>query len=500
MLLEQIIAACVEAADAERLIRAVMDRRDEREGQEAWEAPAEAALTAVLRGDAAGVRKVWKPLISALGKQTLLYVALARGGRPQRIVASRGLQAVLRRLLAYLPRLGLVRETMQLITTIQEMEVNHPVGPGAITEFDQMFKLGCRAIVRALVASAEGWSGDSAAVVPAGDENELITFLEQATEALLRAWLKHSRGVRLSVLEAVNDRTPWLELKRFIEQYGGDLFTQRFMNHGNLRGILHQGVDAWLNALSEEDDEDEHFHLLDDLDGRITREEAVRWLGTAMEAVVENYSEYIDYNSTTTQSDRGDMLYTLLDYLRLRASYDRVAWNLLPVVLAHEVLVRAGHEEAADVWRAAVGERTASIADDHLKRFARLNKKYGMRLPSIADRLGERFIRPLEVDRLCALVEPAMDEAQGSSAPPEAAGETTTFARLEAGLEEFTRDISGAGFDVPGWLEALEQEVDRVMADGPEEDELPDPELPVPQVRLTRDEVRREVQAMGGGE
>ena len=115
---------------------------------------------------------------------------------------------------------------------------------------------------------------------------------------------------------------------------------------------------------------------------------------------MENYPEYVDYNSTTTQSDRGEMLYTLLDYLRLRASYDRVAWNLQPVVLAHEVLVRSGHDEAAEVWRAAVSERTASIAEDHLKRFQRLNRKYGMRLPSIADRLGERFVRPLVVDRL----------------------------------------------------------------------------------------------------
>lgn len=524
MLLEQIIAACVESTDAVRLIRAVMDRCDGAEGEEPWEAPAGAALTAILRGDAAGVRKVWKRLVSALSKQTLLYVALARGGRPQRIVASRGLQAVLRRLLAYLPRLGLLKETMQLITTIQQMEANHPVGPGAITEFDQMFKLGCRAIIRALVASAEGWSGPvtveaiaaptgvSAADISPGNENELVAFLEQATESLLRAWIAHSHGVRLSVLETVNEnhRAAWRELKRFIEQYGGDLFTQRFMNHGNLRGILHQGVDAWLSSLAEEHDEEEHFHLLDDLDSRIPREEAIRWLSVALEAVVENYAEYIDYNSTTTQSDRGDMLYTLLDYLRLRAHYDRIAWNLLPVVLAHEVLVRGGHEEAADAWRAGVAERTANLADESLKRFARLNRKYGMRLPSIADRLGERFVRPLLVDRLCALVEPAMEEAPGGPAAAEAGapappghplagrGEASSFARLEAGLEEFTREVSGAGFDVPGWLEALEQEVDRVMADGPEEEELPDPELPVPQVRLTRDQVRREVQAMVG--
>ena len=224
-----------------------------------------------------------------------------------------------------------------------------------------------------------------------------------------------------------------------------------------------------------------------------------------MEAVVENYAEYVDYNSTTTQSDRGDMLYTLLDYLRLRASYDRVAWNLQPVVLAHEVLVRSGHDEAADVWRAAVAERTSSMAEDHLKRFLRLNRKYGMRLPSIADRLGERFVRPLVVDRLCALIEPAVDEAHDKSRPADApsgnapdGGEPGAFAKLEEGIQEFTRDVSGAGFDVPGWLEALEQEVDRVLSDGPEEEELPDPQLPVVQVMLTREEVRRQLQGLGG--
>jgi hypothetical protein len=29
------------------------------------------------------------------------------------------------------------------------------------------------------------------------------------------------------------------------------------------------------------------------------------------------------------------MLYMLLDFLRLRCSYDRVAWNLKPVLVAH---------------------------------------------------------------------------------------------------------------------------------------------------------------------
>ena len=82
-----------------------------------------------------------------------------------------------------------------------------------------------------------------------------------------------------------------------------------------------------------------------------------RLLTVIIEAIIENYGEYVDYNSITTQSDRGDMLYTLLDFLRLRANYDRVAWNLRPVLLIHEVLVRDGKDRAAESWRHAVAER-----------------------------------------------------------------------------------------------------------------------------------------------
>ena len=84
MLLEQIIATCVETGDAVRLIRVVMDRRSPADGQEAWEEPAEAALKAVLRGDPQGVRNVWRRLIATFGKQTLAV----RGPGPQRSSAA----------------------------------------------------------------------------------------------------------------------------------------------------------------------------------------------------------------------------------------------------------------------------------------------------------------------------------------------------------------------------------------------------------------------------
>ena len=138
---------------------------------------------------------------------------------------------------------------------------------------------------------------------------QLIDCLEQVVEVLLRFWLMHSHGVRLSVLESVSEPQRWQSLKQFIERFGSDLFTQRFMNLGNLRGILHQGVQEYLENLAEDPDPDEEYQLLGELGKSISSEEAAHWLGIAIEAVVENYGEYIDYNSITTQSDRGDMLY-----------------------------------------------------------------------------------------------------------------------------------------------------------------------------------------------
>jgi hypothetical protein len=218
----------------------------------------------------------------------------------------------------------------------------------------------------------------------------------------------------------------------------------------------------------------------------VPREEAAALLELAIEAVAENYSEYIDYNSTTTQSDRGDLLYTLLDLLRLGASYERTAWNMRPVILAHYVLVRHGRGKAAEIWRDAVAERTAAVADEHLERFERLSRKYGMRLRSIADRLGERFVQPLAIDRLCALVRPAVEELRSGRAPE-------SFKQLQREVAPFTEEPSGVGFDTPSWLEALESEAERLRASTLDEDELADPFFRVPVVRLTLDQIRRQV-------
>ena len=142
------------------------------------------------------------------------------------------------------------------------------------------------------------------------------------------------------------------------------------------------------------------------------REEPCDFLELMLQAVVENYEEYKDYNTTTTQSDYGENLHVLLEFLRLKALYERHAWQFRPLVLAHEVLARRGRDAAAVRWEQSVAQFTQERAARHLEQLARLERATGVHLSTVADRLDERFVKPLALDRLCALIEPAMIEAR----------------------------------------------------------------------------------------
>jgi hypothetical protein len=367
------------------------------------------------------------------------------------VVITRSIQRLLTDLLGWLPRLGLIRETCQLLDLAQQLESDNPVGQGAVTEFDALFENGYLAIVRAIVESADDWERKPRSGRKRDADHILVDVLQQLTERQLDRWLAHSRTLRLSVVEKLASPEDWPRFVEFVERYGAELFTQKFLSLGNLRGILHQGVEEWLANLMRDDEAVDSIRLLDELDDKIPRSHAVEMLSIALETVVENYRAYRDYNTTTTQSDHGELLYTFVDFLRQRAAYDRVAWNLKPVVWAHEVLVRHGREGAAEMWRQAFAERTSEAADLHIARLTALAREYGMQLPTIGDRLNERFVRPLVIDRLRALVEPAMngDDHRRLDA----------FAVLEGEIADLVSEPYGAGLDVPDWLAALEDEV-----------------------------------------
>ncbi len=511
-LLERIISTALETADARRMLLATLQAcgqvsdslSTELKGLPEDDHSAVEIFGSLLHGNFAQVEKNFSQLILALRGKKLLYIPLARGGDPRQIYSVRLRRRVLSHLLVWLPRQGLFKQACQLIEAARFMEHNNPIGPGAVTEFDDLFHLGYVSMVRAVVRNAyEGrlveLRASKAPIKVKGKPNSksakskkraqelvsidelaakidfdthdgaaleelepssdgLIDVLEQLTEVMLGCWLSHSRTLRLSVLETVDNSKNWQRLTSFIQRYGGAIFTQSFLRLSNVRAILHQGVGNWLQNVREDGYSEGLQPLLDAIDaGEIQSSQAEHELGVVLEAIIDHYSEYRDYNSTTTQSDRGEMLYMLLDFLRLRVRYDRVSWNLRPIYWTHEVLVRAGCHQTAQQWRRALADRICRESEAYIEQLTLLQKKYAMRMPTVADRLHERFTRPMTVDRMRALVGPAVRQYRET-------GETSdVFDLLIEECKLMMEQPTGVGLDVPQWLGALESEVDRVV-------------------------------------
>jgi hypothetical protein len=318
-------------------------------------------------------------------------------------------------------------------------------------------------------------------------DEELVHLLEALTTPFLSLWLEHSRTMRLSALEVPGGEEDWQALEQFIQRYGHDLFHARFMTLGNLRGILHRGVGAYLDYLRDNPDPLHPVKLIDDLDNGLPRQPAEQRLQLVLQAVVENFEEFRDYNTTVARSDYGENLYSLIAFLRLKASYERHAWQLRPLVLAHEVLAYRGWATAAVLWEEGVSRSTRELAAQHLEALAGLERTHGMRLGTVADRLRERFVQPLALDRLCALIGPAMEEARQ-------AGPTPEFDRLQEELQAYAATPTGVGLDVPQWLRRLEGEVQRVRAAHTSLAELAEGLFQMPERLLSFEELQQQLQ------
>lgn len=425
---------------------------EEYQDEPTWEPIAIQLEQALFRGDTESARAALGPFTERFQLEPLLFTPLTEGGQPRRILRVRTAQTVLRALLANLPRLGLLRETFILLRTARTMEQSQPPRGRGVTEFNHFFQAAFQATIESVIESAGSWPAEEA------EDAHLVEILERLTAPFLTLWIDHSRTLQLSILETVGSEPEWRHLQEFVQRYGADLFHSRFMTLGNLRGILHRGVSNYLDDLRDNPDPLHPIKLLEDLDSTVRRADAVRWLEVVLQAVVENYEEYKDYNTTTTQSDYGENLYVLLELLRLKAGYERHAWQFRPLVLAHEVLARQGRPTAAVLWEQSLAQLTREVAQQHLDQLARLERARGVRLSTVSDRLNERFVKPLALDRICALIEAAMLAVQRQSE------DRSAFARLQKEIEPFTATPTGVGLDVPYWLRRMEMEVNRVQA------------------------------------
>lgn len=480
-LLHQVISTLICLRNADRLLSGCLPE-SQSTGSRAEDDPELSQLIrAVVRREVDIVQSKLPGVLDWMVKHPLLYVPLENGGKPAPILRAQMMQSVVRFLLRELPRMGLLYETYRVLHTSFQMERKWRPDGQAITEFDRLFDLAMRNVLEEVIESAAHW----------GEESErteiLIDSIGEIVEPFQELWLEHSRTMRISSVDGLRDNDDWLDLEEFIKEYGQDLLHASQLTLGNVRAILHQGIDWYLDYLEEQQDPLHPMKLLDDLDsGMVDREHAEWCLETIYTIVVDKFDRFLEYNTTTTQSDYGNMFYCLLDFLRLEARYDRDSWSMSPITLVHEVLTRLRRTEAARLWEGTYEAQTTDLAARHLQDLAALQRAYGMRMPTIADHLNQKFIKPLAVNRILALVPLAVDDSR-RGVP------SAYFAEFRREVEEYLKDSWGSGVDIPQWLRQLEKEVYDVV--DPDDGGRPaaDAELAMSVLPLSQDEFQRQL-------
>jgi hypothetical protein len=491
-LLDQVVQTAAETAAAARALAAAVPKAAELPGPQPamgptadlppWEPAAVRLERAVAAADPAAARKAVPGFVHAFRHEPLLVSPPADGGRPAPAMRAQTALQMVESLLARLPRLGLLRETFQLTKLARAMERNDPPDGRRVSSFDQLFRTAATGVFDALLSAGRDAAEDAA------EDGPLATALRTASEAFHQVWVDHSGGLRLSALEAVLDADDWAEVRDFVRTYGGDLFSVRFLTLSNVRGILGQGVANWLDRQAAEGD-DPRPKLVEAWDaGRLDRTKTARLFEVVLQSLVEHYDEYRDYNTTTTQSDYGENLYTLLDFLRLKVQYDRLAWRLRPLVLAHDALCRRGFDRLAEKWREFVGNKTGKPANDLLAELAAREAEHAVRLRTIRDRLEERFVQPLRMDQAAARVARAAQAAKDGQAE-----DNPSFQGLLAAIRPLADHPSGVGLDVPAWLRRVEDELRKVRAT-PDGEGEPAEAYPFPEaVPLDFDQLKRQL-------
>lgn len=451
----------------------------------AWESPAIHLERAIATGDSDVTRRNLTLFLALFRHEPLLVTPPSDGGLPRDAVRAQSTQQQIESLLARLPRIGLLRETYQLLKLARSMERNTPPEGRRVSSFDQLFRTAVVEVVDAVLHSAEQWPESVA------EGSTLADTLRTIAESFYKIWVEHSQSLRLSSLENYTEASAWNDLKQFVSQYGGDLFTVPFLTLANIRGIIGQGVANWLDRQSKSGELDHRPALLDDWEaGKVDRRYTAKLMETVLQALVEHYDEYRDYNTTTTQSDYGENLYILLDFLRLVSAYDRYAWRLKPFNLTHERLCRRGFDRLAVKWRETVVRQTRQKANELLAQLSVCEAEHGVRLRTVRDRLEERFLHPLLIDQAAARVARAAKSAQDGQTESNPA-----YDGLLAAIQPLADQPAGVGLDVPAWLRRLEEELKRFksnqeLTDGDSGDQYPFPEP----VRLSQNDVLQQLE------
>lgn len=447
---------------------------------------------AVMSQDVELVSKLLAGQFRRLARKPLLYVPLDNGGHPTQILVARTVQTDIRFLLKQLPRLGLFRETWHVVRLAHRMERETRPDQMSVTEFDRIFRTALRNTIECIVSSSETWDDGNYS------DERLTALVSEILGHYREQWHRHSRTMRLSAVEGLRHDIVWEDVKEFVEVFGEELFHARSLTLGNVRTILHNGVEWFIAQLAEHDDPLHPSPLIESLEaGEIDVDDAVEILELIYGSVVDKFDRFLEYNTTTTQSDYGDKFYVLLDFLRVEAVYDRDAWERIPDSIVHRSLAMAGKQSALTLLEDSFEEASREEANRHVESLQKLEQEYGVHLPGVADRINERFTKPLAVNRMLALIKPTMRPKIDDKEAHE------KFDRLQREIESYMEDIAGSAIDIPQWLQDVGREVNRLEAPSdyirPPELELRLPVLTTPETSI-REQLDTWSTGVGGSE
>ncbi|MCH2203014.1 MAG: hypothetical protein MK102_13660 [Fuerstiella sp.] len=457
LLMQNAISTTVQFLLAERLLGALLPAspKHSTEADSQFSDHLIRLLRSVLTDDSPAVQVEFPEFLKQLRRRPLLYVPFENGGNPRDILRARTLQAIIRLLLGQLPRLGLLQQTYQLLQTACRMERTRRPPGLAVTEFDRLFRMGLTCSVEAMLHAAKRWKLETT-----GQRKKAHSRIQRLMDSYGILWAQHSSSMRLSIVEELHDKERCQEVREFIEAYGDDLFHTRMLTLGNARAIVVHGADSLLNELESNVAPYQKIRVIEDLQqGRIDRDHAIDIMEFVYESVVDNFDVFLEYNTTTTQSDYGNRLYCLLDFLRIKSLYDRFEWNHLPYHYFHEVVVRNDVADMGALIEEELTDETRESAESLVEELHKLEVTYGVRLPTMHDLIGDRLIGPLQVNRMTARV--ALCNPELPNVSEEEAKRNFRFLRDE--IDDYMEGRQGSGIETPEWMNSLGREQARIQ-------------------------------------
>ena len=392
----------------------------------------------------------WRQLLGVLDRFPWHFSALETADNPEAIVRARVAGSLFARWVNILPRMGKLRETVRLIERLVNLEKVSGGGGRQITQIADLILAATEGLARALVLSAETWP-----MSVEERKDNLYLFCHRVAHRIFLNWRSYGFHILLSPVERLFDVEVLQDVQRFISEYGHDLFTQAFLNYPNILGLLKLGPLAYIQRLIEQPGDEplprafEHVRK-----GRLAPETLARFLRLTLEPVLSYYSHYIDYNSSTTQSDRGENFMILLRYLMAVGTIHRVLWNCEPFFRFSRVLLQANEPDLArDLGRSVLQYVGPEFGIVHAG-LNHLAEETGVRLMTVERVVEDGIDYPLRLEELRYWAS-QLAEACSQDQAHEAA------LKLEQLAEEFLAKPRETGFEPPEWLEVLQEEFQR---------------------------------------